>query len=398
MQLYMDFYNKQGQWVSANIKDIHEDNGMAMMTTYRISGVVPNDAAKATAYLLVRSNSDNGAGSIQVSSASFGYGVDPNLIYNGHLQISNEQHGAEGWIKHGGVHQNSIYNRLNDQGNYVQEIKSSHISSGAAISGITQLIEVEPNKNFKVSGTFKNVELKGAYTQLYVDFLDRNGAYIGANVTPYHSVTIGESIEFVNHGVVPAQAVSAKIYALIRGEQDNSSGTIQVDNLAFIYDDSTTSVNGDFNVYHMNDNTAALWSPYIWTASKYQLQLVKSDTGGISQFMKGSGIQTHGTVGIYQRLLVTPHRKYDVSTTVRVHELKNAKVQLYVDVFDKDWRHIQANIKEHNQPTGNQSIQISNSGDIPANAAYAHVYVLIRSTNNDGEGAVTVDNVQFNYK
>ncbi|WP_028592994.1 hypothetical protein [Paenibacillus assamensis] len=396
-QMYVDFYDKQGKWVGAHIKDIHEDNGIPMYTTYSTSGLVPVAAEKATAYLLIRSDSANGSGSLDVTSASFQYGKNNNLIYNGHLQISNGYNLSEAWTRHTGGPQNTVYERKKDQHNDIQEIKVSQLSGGA-MGGIAQLIEVEPNKKFKVAGNFLISELNGAHVQLYVDFLDKNGVFVGANVTPYHSTTVGHWINLVNHGTVPANAVSARVYALVRGDKDNSAGTIQVDNITFSYDENDTTVNGDFNAYYIDDHIAAHWKSALSVAQDKRYQLVNDGKGGVSQFVKGNRIQSGGYVGILQTFKVNPQRHFEADANLKIHELKDAKVQLYIDFFNAEGKYMQTNAKELNAVTGAQSVKVSASGEVPDGATHASVYILIRGNNNDAGGAITVENVQFTYK
>ncbi|WP_028594347.1 hypothetical protein [Paenibacillus assamensis] len=234
--------------------------------------------------------------------------------------------------------------------------------------------------------------------QLFIDFRDQNDKHIVVKNIDYNQVTNGKFVTLSGDGQVPANANSAIVYAIIRSAKDGGSGTMYVDDIHLSYSVGQERLyNGEFNTYSNDEEIANSWRKELWNAVQGQFQ-VQSFNEWIVQRVEGKGIQKSGMVAISQDIKVNPNRTYELSGTLNILMLKKAKVQLYVDFFDKDNRHLEANVIEHVKPTEGQYITLQRQGIIPKQANRAIVYVIVRATEDGGEGSIRVDKMSLEYQ
>lgn len=121
--------------------------------------------------------------------------------------------------------------RMNQQ--HVQSIVGSGIQTNGALS-IFQNVKVDSTRNFEVSGAIDVKQLERAKIQLYVDFVDANNQFIRANITEQSQPTT-DFVTLRNNGQVPQGAVRALVYVIIRGTDNQASGSIDIKKLVFKY-------------------------------------------------------------------------------------------------------------------------------------------------------------------
>jgi len=117
-------------------------------------------------------------------------------------------------------------------GSKAQQLTGTNIGIGSRIA-VRQTVTVEPNKPFTLSGYVYAKELNQAKVQLYVDFTD--SGQLVSNVFAEHTDVTPAYIEIGQSGTVPATAVKANVYVILRGTGNSGSGTVYADEITFRY-------------------------------------------------------------------------------------------------------------------------------------------------------------------
>ncbi|WP_169450951.1 hypothetical protein [Paenibacillus taiwanensis] len=399
MQLYVDYYDQAQKFISVSVQDL-KGPIKAGYVTASLLGNIPSNASTVRVYILSRSESDNGQAAFYIRNAELRYGNDFNLLSNSSFNGTRGQEVADLWTRVGwdiGMRNTYI---LEHDNNYVQEILSDQIGENGA-AGISQVIHITPSSQstqFKVSGSFNIIRLQDSYVQLYVDFKDDNGSFVGAYAAPYFTKTNGNAITIAEYGQVPATATHAVVYVLIRGQKANSSGHILVDNLRFAYNEPSITADEEFDVYLNGDMKSDYWDKVVWSSDSYDFQLRQHKDKQIAQYISSKAIKANGIVGVVQKLAIVPLRNFKATSDLRISHLHHAKVQLYIDFFNVDNQFIGASIVEGDKVTGNTPIILTTAGKVPEQAAYAFVYILIRGITDGAEGEILVENVKMAYQ
>ncbi|UHA73718.1 hypothetical protein [Paenibacillus sp. 481] len=189
--------------------------------------------------------------------------------------------------------------------------------------------------------------LKDASVQLYLDFIDKDGKWISNNITEHTQPSNGTFMTFNLTGQVPANAVAVKVYGILRSLKDGATGTMYVDDLHFEHITSKERThNSSFESFSNGDEIANGWKKENWGAARAHFQVQKFNDR-IVQCIEGKGIGHNGIAAISQSVKMTPNQPYLLKGSLNVLSLNNAKVQLYMDFYDKNDRHLGVNIIDH---------------------------------------------------
>ncbi|GMX61890.1 hypothetical protein Elgi_16940 [Paenibacillus elgii] len=237
VQLYVDFLSSPGQYVGASISEITQPTH-GVFSTLSGNGTVPDGAKFAYVHLLLRATDNNGSGAFYADSVDFHYG-ESNILSNGSFEKYFENNkSADSWRVqfYGGepVTSMAVVEAPVFSGNRSQRVAASNIPAGE-FAGVIQQIQVDPGRNFSVSGQFNVENLANAKFQLYVDFLSAPGQYVGNNVMEIQQSTNGAFKALSTNGMVPKEAKFAYVYLLLRATGDNGSGTFYADTVNFHY-------------------------------------------------------------------------------------------------------------------------------------------------------------------
>ncbi|WP_289356266.1 hypothetical protein [Paenibacillus sp. S-12] len=394
VQLYIDFIGADGSYVGANVTEWeHPTNGGFI--TLSNHGRVPASAKKAIVYALLRATNDQGSGIINVSSIRLAYSSDHNLVSNPSFQSELGSELADDWRKTVWSTGKSHFETARLESNHVQKITASEMGVNDLVA-VTQTIKVEKNRDFTISGLFQVEQLKGSKVQLYLDFMDAKGQYIGASITEYEYPTNGHFIVLSNSGTTPANAEKVVVHAIIRGLTNQSSGSMYVDSINLQYSSERNLLsNPEFKIYPDQDEIGDSWYKWTWLTgnSNYQIKQINQQH---AQNIAGSGIQTNGLLSIFQNVKVDPSKNFEVSGKIHVKHLERAKVQLYIDFMDANNQFIGANITEHSQPN-TDFVTLRNNGQIPQGSVRALVYIIIRGLDNQASGSIDIKKLVFKY-
>ncbi|MCM3292511.1 hypothetical protein M3661_20540 [Paenibacillus sp. MER 180] len=394
VQLYIDFISADGSYVGANVTEWDQltNGGFITLTNH---GRVPASAKKAVVYTILRATNDQGSGIINVDSIRFAYSFDHNQVSNPSFHSNLGSELADDWRKTVWSTGKSLFETVRFENNPVQKISASEMGVNDMVA-VSQTIKVEEDRDFSISGLFQVEQLKGSKVQLYLDFMDDKGQFIGANITEYEYPTHGQFIILSNSGTTPANAQKVVVYAIIRGLTNQSSGSMYVDSIHFQYSSERNLLsNPEFMIYPDQDEVGDAWNKASWLVENNDFQLKRMNQQH-AQSISGSGIQTNGALSIFQNVKVDPARNFEVSGTIHVKHLERAKVQLYIDFMDVNNQFIRANITEQSQPT-TDFVTLRNNGQVPQGAVRAHVYVIIRGTDNQASGSIDIKKLVFKY-
>lgn len=396
VQLYVDFSGPNG-FTGASVAEsnVITQGGYVTLSS---NGIVPPDTRYALVYALIRGTSDGGSGTMYVDMMNFKYEAEPNLFANGSFDTSTQYNGvADGWGKSVWSARSSNFELIRSaSGARVQKISGSGIENNGAV-GVNQVVRVDPDKPFQVSGRFNIEQLTNAKVQLYVDFFNETGGLTGANITESNALTNGEFVTLSSHGIIPPNTIYAVVHALVRGTAAEASGTMYVDLMDLKYAaEGDLVANGKFEVYTQHDGVADGWGKSIWGTANPGFGLIRISHGSQIQKVMGIGIANDGIVGVSQLVKVEPGKAVNVSGSFNIEQLSNAKVQLYVDYFNGT-EFAGAMVTESSSLTNGGYVTLTTNGVIPRNATHARVYALLRSVADNASGIMYVDSVGLKY-
>lgn len=233
VQLYLDFKDDKDRFIGANITE-YEYPSHGQFIVLSNSGTTPANAQKVVVYAIIRSLTNQSSGSIYVDSIHLQYSSERNLLSNPEFLIFPDQDEVgDAWNKGGWLHEHSNYQIKRNNQQHMQSISGSGIQTNGALT-IFQNVKVNPARSFEVSGAIHVKQLERAKVQLYIDFMDANNQFIGANITEQSQPTT-DFVTLRNNGQVPQGAVRALVYVIIRGTDNQASGSIDIKKLVFKY-------------------------------------------------------------------------------------------------------------------------------------------------------------------
>ena len=176
-----------------------------------------------------------------------------NLIENSSFETYTGTSGvADGWgryVPDGASASFQVVQSTASGGRLAQQVSGAKLPFYAPVL-VSQRFPVQAGSPYAVSGQFNVIELTEARVELYVDFYDASNQYLPTiHVIDHRHATAGSYLTLKGTGVVPAQAVAARVYAILRSEGSNGSGSFIVDSMQFHYgDDNNLLANGDFEL------------------------------------------------------------------------------------------------------------------------------------------------------
>jgi hypothetical protein len=261
-------------------------------------------------------------------------------------------------------------------------------------ASIEQTFAIDPGAEYELSGYFNIESLVNAQVQLKIDYYDVNSNLIDSNVTIQTATTSGYT-RLQNIRVARTNAVSCKVSVKLLATADGGAGTFTVDQFA-LRKTNAYMINPGFETYNGMYNVADSWRAGYSPKSISQYEVVNSpvSTGTRAQKVSASGLPLWGFAQVNQMVTAQPETVYTVSGKVKVEQLDNAKVQLYIDYFDADYKFLGSDPGETELTTvTNGYVDLKNETTAPEQTAYLKVWALLRSTADNGSGTFYVDDI-----
>jgi len=198
-------------------------------TVYTVEGLQPG-----TSYHFTVKAKDN-AGNMSAASEPLEVTTDgANVLVNGGFEEGTGAV-ANGWVPIVAVGAEGIFAVVNSpvaSGSQAQQVSGAGIPTGG-VAMVHQMIEVDGDKPFQVSGQFKVEALNNAVVQLHVDFSTAEDSYLGSVVQTQDTLT-EDYVKLSGSGQIPAGAKHARVYAILRATGENGAGSFVVDEMSFV--------------------------------------------------------------------------------------------------------------------------------------------------------------------
>ncbi|MBL0386075.1 hypothetical protein JJB07_05355 [Tumebacillus sp. ITR2] len=125
------------------------------------------------------------------------------------------------------------------EGSYSQKLYANGLASNQSVE-VYQSVTMQPNKPYSLTADFKVENLVNASVYLWVDFYnsdtvvdptsylanDKQEHYIKIDANGFYQLVLPNNLPNT-----PATTAGMRVYAIIRGNADNASGTVYVDNM-----------------------------------------------------------------------------------------------------------------------------------------------------------------------
>lgn len=157
---------------------------------------------------------------------------------------------ADGWMSYvsaGAESGISVIETGTVSGSRAQHVAGSGLGD-QDVAMILQSVAVNGGRQYEVSGQFNVHSLENSKVQLYVDFYDEAGQFVGVEAAELTEPTDGyRELKFSR--VTPATAAKAKVHAILRGVGGEGSGSFDVDDMRLEYANDTAAPTAPSNLY-----------------------------------------------------------------------------------------------------------------------------------------------------
>jgi fibronectin type 3 domain-containing protein len=385
-QLYIEFYDKSWKNVGTGLAERSEKT-QGYFTLKKI-GVIPIDATSARVYTILRGTGHNGSGVLYVDDIHFKYN---DQLVNADFEEVSLDGLANGWSVSSSEGISKSLQIVQSPGldGYSQKISAEGLFEGASLL-VYQDIGVQDNKRFVAGGNFLVESINGALIQLYIDFYNASDELVGLKVAEINSTTNGfERLEIQD--VVPINAVRARLYAVIRGEDTNGSASVYIDSFNWEYISGLR--NSDFE-YSSGDNMADQWHVWAPDGVTFDVHVVEAPVASREKALKVSGLVASSPILVYQDVQVVGGKSYNLSGKFNVENLNQAVVQLYIELFDEKGQRISSGYAEQSTAVSEYNL-LMHRGFTPENAKSARIYAILRGLGPEGSGTFYVDDIKF---
>lgn len=128
--------------------------------------------------------------------------------------------------------------------------------------------------------------------------------------------------------------------------------------------------------------------------STFEILDTPVQSGLKAQKMKVTELKEDDSVTLYQEVEIKPADSFELSGSINIESLTGAKTGLKVDFYNSTGEYLDDKFIELSQPSDSYE-DLHAQGKIPAGATKATVCVIITGTEDDGVGAIYVDNLYF---
>ncbi len=395
VEFYVEFYDGAGSRISVFKQDMPEpSNGY---TDARIRERIPAAATKARVQVILRATANNASGLVYADDLSFRY--DGNQLLNGGFEQAGGPSGAASkwikWVTPGVTDTVQVVNGPAAGGSQAQRVAGHDLPSGSTIM-LYQEIPAEAGKVFEAAGQLHVESLANARAEFYVEFYDGSGSRISVFKQELSAPTAGYVTASIRERT-PLPAVKARLNVILRATGANGSGVVYADNLVFGAS-ANQLLNGGYESDAGANGAANKWVKWITPGVTDTVGVVNAPvaSGGQAQRIAGSGIANGSVIMLYQDIPVDAGKMFEMSGKLNVQELVNSRIEFYIDFYDASGTRLNVYKQDLTAPTGGY-IDARIRERVPAAAAKARVYVILRALGNEASGVAYADDLIFAY-
>jgi hypothetical protein len=395
VEFYVEFYDGSGSRMSVFKQDILSATGG--YTDARIRERIPATATKARVQVILRATANNASGLAYADDLFFRY--DGNQLLNGDYEQYTGTNGtANKWIKWTTPGVTDSVQVVNDPvagGSRAQRVAGNDLSNGSTIM-LYQEIPIEGGKVFEATGQLNVESLANGRVEFYIDFYDGSGSRLSVFKQELSAPTTG----YVAAGIrerTPPTAVKGRVNVILRATGANASGVAYADNLTFGYSDNQL-LNGNYELNAGTNGAANKWVKWVTPGVTDSVEVVKDPVagGGQAQRIAGSGLASGSVIMLYQDIPAEAGKVFEATAKLNVQELVDSRVEYYIDFYDLAGTRLNVYKQEITAPTGGY-IDARIRERVPAAAAKARVYVILRALGGNASGIAYADDVTFAY-
>lgn len=331
---YVDFYDETGKYITG--KFIEQSTVTKGYLALQGQGTVPNNAKSAAVYVMIQGFGQGGAGTLYVDDLSF---------------------------------------KTNTS---MLEVVSSIPKNGEIEVDRHQPIKITFNKPIASGPEYSNITLRQFNKSIKTVMKLENNTII---INPVQLLPEKPCIL-----TIPKNAVI----------DSAGNGVTNPILLTFTTKDETNLLkNAQFELYTGERGLADHWL-FRESEGSNGLFEVNEHLGNKEQKISATGLDEGKSVALYQEVPLKINNYFELKGLLRVSELNQAKVIVYLDFYDETGEYISGKFIERSTVTGILYISLLSKGNVPQNAASAAVYVSIVGVNQGGAGTIYVDNLYFN--
>lgn len=392
VQLYIDFYEDGDKWVRAAYQEIGEvSSGYVPL---KLEGIVPTRAVSAKIYVLIKGTGPSGSGTIIVDDVSFSVGNG--IIVNSDFQSTDAATGlpsAWGATATNGSAYTIVTEAYSNDDERALKIGVTNLSANG-IAGVFQRIPVGLAKGrYALQTNVWVSDLNEAEAQLYIEFYNGSNVLVGSNSASFNEQA-EQFVPIQAEGVLPEDAVTARILLLVRGKAPDASGTAYFSDVKLSFDENRLS-NADFEQTDVNGGPA-LWvltaSPGVANASGIASD--RSRQGENALRIAATSLKSGQMAVAWQKIPVAADDSFEYSGHLLVESLSGSKAQLYIDFLDAN-QNVVKYASMDITATSSEYAKYTLTGIVPAGAKYAKAYLILRGMQDGGEGSFLVDDLSF---
>ncbi|GBF78054.1 hypothetical protein PA598K_06657 [Paenibacillus sp. 598K] len=169
---------------------------------------------------------------------------------------------------------------------------------------------------------------------------------------------------------------------------------VSATNLAAKAQAANLLTNGSFEA-----NTGTTGIANGWTNIYTTAQTVSSSvtSGQKAQRLTASKIGKGYYVGMSQRVKIDGGKPYVANANVNITKLEKADVYLYMDFLNSAGEWVGNSSTSYSSPTGGKYVTLTANGTLPAKAAFAEVYIMVKGNADLGSVDLLVDQMNLRY-
>lgn len=256
---------------------------------------------------------------------------------------------------------------------------------------LSQDMKVNASTTYSMSGRLQISDLVNAKASVFIYFFNDANTFLGVSNVAEYAQNMGYS-SLTNVFTTPTGTTRARIHIRLNATAAGGKGTLYADSFTMKQEIAVnTLLNGGFEDSTGTNGVADNWSTYADPGITPAFGVVTwpASAGKRAQKLAASNIQSGG-FHVSQDTLVKGGTTYSVSGRLRIENLTNAQVSVFVYLYDA------ANNFLGSQQVVDYAANMEYTGithlfTTPASATQARVHIRLNATSSGGGGTIYAD-------